>query len=152
MNGFRKAVKSGFLRVRGGVSKSVDRREPKDKFSPRTRRCFHLTVPLATTLHVFSAYAEVFLTFYEPTCGAGGFLRVRGGVSMCSTAPRPRPRFSPRTRRCFCTIFCIYSLCKVFSAYAEVFLEKTTWNEFHKSFLRVRGGVSNFGYKYYEEV
>ena len=91
---------------------------------------------------VFSAYAEVFLNTYIFGTLDGGFLRVRGGVSLYMECRRQYGRFSPRTRRCFSSSDCHALASCVFSAYAEVFLLKALRYFFAHCFLRVRGGVS----------
>ena len=77
----RPVIVASFLRVRGGVSKSVG--ASTGAFS------------------VFSAYAEVFLLFETSSSCFSGFLRVRGGVSVGGIDLDKYLKFSPRTRRCF---------------------------------------------------
>ena len=52
-------------------------------------------------------------------------------------------RFSPRKRRCFSVNDGVGVFLVVFSAQAEVFLEKKEVEEVKDGFLRVSGGVSS---------
>ncbi len=132
-----------FLRVRGGVSWTLTKKQLDIMFSPRTRRCFRPKRPLSLNRPVFSAYAEVFPEANPTPHRLRRFLRVRGGVSVFLRFHLQALRFSPRTRRCFCVGVRRCEGVRVFSAYAEVFPSTHSHGLGRRSFLRVRGGVSS---------
>ena len=135
--------KSGtFLCLRRGVSWISPTTGCRVDFSLPTQRCFSgaPTRPAHSTL--FSAYAEVF----RPSAGLSraleAFLCLRRGVSSASRFRASRTPFSLPTQRCFGEKGDCRDAVHLFSAYAEVFLQKA--NEFgdRLTFLCLRRGVS----------
>ena len=138
------ARRRSFLRASGGVSSTRSFATENPQFSPRKRRCF-LRFPCKLPLRtVFSAQAEVFLSPTAQIFLKIRFLRASGGVSPCLRTKRTLSAFSPRKRRCFFHYRNNPEARQVFSAQAEVFLEKGINSHISRSFLRASGGVSKF--------
>ena len=133
-----------FLRASGGVSTDSKLEAHLLQFSPRKRRCFYKKAKDKHNENVFSAQAEVFLSLDEDAFKYSGFLRASGGVSTFYPAQVPAISFSPRKRRCFRLLLCLYMTVVVFSAQAEVFLSIRRVYMKKKCFLRASGGVSYF--------
>ena len=131
-----------FLRASGGVSFLPDFWSGYDRFSPRKRRCFDLTVVAFSARHVFSAQAEVFPDEKCELRQSQRFLRASGGVSPAFFNESTSDGFSPRKRRCFLALVHLSACRLVFSAQAEVFLQSPNIKIQHHSFLRASGGVS----------
>ena len=75
-------VFESFLRASGGVSSRIDSALFAGSFSPRKRRCFHVSRAKAEDLKVFSAQAEVFPRYLCAASKSRRFLRASGGVSI----------------------------------------------------------------------
>ena len=114
-------------------------------FSPRKRRCFLRINSRKSSVAVFSAQAEVFPEHLYLHDYTWSFLRASGGVSHLLVGLILRLLFSPRKRRCFCSPTLALSPMKVFSAQAEVFLNRFQSHRRTLSFLRASGGVSSIG-------
>ena len=91
---------------------------------------------------LFSAYAEVFHVLQQSDASLPSFLCLRRGVSFCSIGQRPRLSFSLPTQRCFHLDYGDLILMQLFSAYAEVFLERISRPTAPVAFLCLRRGVS----------
>ena len=92
-----------FLHVRGGVSKKTIRKIYKQKFSPRSWRCFLITIFTFFSRSVFSTFVEVFLKLRLLLVLMVRFLYVRGGVSPLVWAEEYECKFSLHPWRCFWT-------------------------------------------------
>ena len=97
-----------FLHVRGGVSKKTIRKIYKQKFSPRSWRCFLITIFTFFSRSVFSTFVEVFLNDLDAVIQAISFLHVRGGVSISDEYKELLSKFSPRSWRCFLLLHAKY--------------------------------------------
>ena len=90
-----------FLHARGDVSGNQRTQGLAGEFSPRTWRCFYLTIFVFSSDRVFSTHVEMFLHFCQNPMDVLSFLHARGDVSSSVITHRPEMMFSPRTWRCF---------------------------------------------------
>ena len=111
-------------------------------FSLPTQRCFCSGRASAPGLRLFSAYAEVFPSLKPGVPFFMAFLCLRRGVSTAGASSGPCALFSLPTQRCFPCASAWRSSGKLFSAYAEVFLQPHDEPEKRKAFLCLRRGVS----------
>ena len=116
--------------------------EALNSFSLPTQRCFYHRPGQRIPWRLFSAYAEVFLERFVSGSSIETFLCLRRGVSSASRFRASRTPFSLPTQRCFGEKGDCRDAVHLFSAYAEVFLQKA--NEFgdRLTFLCLRRGVS----------
>ena len=133
---------SGFLRASGGVSRVERVTKPLKEFSPRKRRCFYVDDAPAGLHVVFSAQADVFLSYISASGRTMCFLRASGGVSHLLQVRLMERQSSPRKRRCFSPRVTGRELEHVFSAQAEVFPKGKYLQNVGTRFLRASGGVS----------
>ena len=134
--------KGALLRIRGGISYRNSRNKSQSSSSPHTRRYFTSTSVQFIDMELFSAYAEVFPRPRSRMWTGFSLLRIRGGISQTTDTPTTEPVSSPHTRRYFRLICRRMALCRLFSAYAEVFPPAGVSGLGHKSLLRIRGGIS----------
>ena len=73
---------TSFLHIRGGVSQNSGHFGFTQQFSPHTWRCFPAKDLGLSHFFVFSTYVEVFLPVFVDEVLPGGFLHIRGGVSL----------------------------------------------------------------------
>ena len=111
-------------------------------FSLPTQRCFFGTLLLFLGLHLFSAYAEVFLVPDREALLKRSFLCLRRGVSSRTAVLRASSPFSLPTQRCFLIHDLDLRGMRLFSAYAEVFLPADGAIYGRNPFLCLRRGVS----------
>ena len=90
-----------FLHARGDVSGNQRTQGLAGEFSPRTWRCFYLTIFVFSSDRVFSTHVEMFLHFCQNPMDVLSFLHARGDVSSSVITLSPEMMFSPRTWRCF---------------------------------------------------
>ena len=94
-------AKKTFLCLRRGVSLTFIFLSSLLSFSLPTQRCFPAEGCAITTVGLFSAYAEVFLTTGTRSDPARTFLCLRRGVSGLPEDERSFVSFSLPTQRCF---------------------------------------------------
>ena len=92
---------STFLCLRRGVSEAWINDPAAFSFSLPTQRCFSVCHYRDWQLHLFSAYAEVFLVGPYVHFLHISFLCLRRGVSTRLFPPLPLTSFSLPTQRCF---------------------------------------------------
>ena len=113
-----------FLCLRRGVSRALFLRLMEQRFSLPTQRCFLFVLCVVWCDALFSAYAEVFpktQAFKPPELA---FLCLRRGVSAQEAVWGAACNFSLPTQRCFWGGPPARFRRGLFSAYAEVFLDR----------------------------
>ena len=111
-----------FLCLRRGVSGTGTPPSGAGLFSLPTQRCFYAKERKELMQWLFSAYAEVFLPSVGFLSLRRSFLCLRRGVSAIVMPFDVKGIFSLPTQRCFSLRPGHMSLLRLFSAYAEVFL------------------------------
>ena len=132
----------GLPRIRGGVSRRVQKRQSAQRSSPHTRGCFCRCARPRAQEPVFPAYAGVFPTALYRFGSRPGLPRIRGGVSEEIRTLTDYAGSSPHTRGCFFRLCVVIGVDPVFPAYAGVFLLPMWLTSRHRSLPRIRGGVS----------
>ena len=131
-----------FLCLRRGVSKLFDLDGLVTNFSLPTQRCFQPSAEVDRRCRLFSAYAEVFLTFCSMGTTFLPFLCLRRGVSYALSSALAEYAFSLPTQRCFPARRPRFRFRHLFSAYAEVFPYGADQARRRHAFLCLRRGVS----------
>ena len=110
------------LRACGDVSEYGYPSVYRKQYSPRMRRCFYPKYRRNVPDTVFSAHAEMFLSFVVLILVLLCILRACGDVSEYGYPSVYRKQYSPRMRRCFFYSPDFRLFLWVFSAHAEMFL------------------------------
>ena len=106
-----------FLCMRRDVSQTQKRRNMDRPFSLHAQRCFQVLYGFLSRYIVFSACAEMFLTFLLIWSLITRFLCMRRDVSILTLQLLRHIRFSLHAQRCFlrrmpmCCCWCVFSAC-----------------------------------------
>ena len=111
-----------FPRIRGDVPFTLRRLQLFSGFSPHTRGCSECFPLPQFPLHVFPAYAGMFLCAVVQGEPHTGFPRIRGDVPQVAVEYFRACWFSPHTRGCSWQGLDMSSSTQVFPAYAGMFL------------------------------
>ena len=120
-NAYINGEKVSFPRIRGDVPPIPPAIPSPPAFSPHTRGCSETLRASGFDLHVFPAYAGMFLIHQLAPVSKIRFPRIRGDVPAVGDQAMGVLKFSPHTRGCSCPMIDEILGGAVFPAYAGMF-------------------------------